>query len=78
VLNELEQLRLIERRPDGRDARRMVVQLTEEGIDLEPQVFEVFQRVESAILAPLSEEEEAAVLRILRAVLDEILQDRTP
>jgi DNA-binding MarR family transcriptional regulator len=76
VLNELEQGGLVERRPDVRDARRLVVRLTEEGVDLEPQVFEVFQRVESAIRAPLSEDEVAAGLRILRALVDGIRHDR--
>lgn len=78
VLNELEQGGLIERRPDDRDARRLVIRLTEEGVDLEPQVFEVFERVESAIRAPLSEDEVAAGLRILRALVDGMRHDRRP
>jgi DNA-binding MarR family transcriptional regulator len=75
VLNELEQRGLIERRPDERDARRLVVRLTEEGVDLEPQVFDVFHRVESAVRAPLSEDEIANELRILRLVVERIRQD---
>jgi DNA-binding MarR family transcriptional regulator len=78
VLNELEQRRLIERRPDERDARRLVIRLTEEGVDLEPQVFDVFDRVESAIRAPLSEDEVAAGLRVLRLLVEAIRQDGRP
>jgi MarR family transcriptional regulator, transcriptional regulator for hemolysin len=76
VLNELEQQGLIERRTDDRDARRFVIRLTEAGVDLEPQVFDVFLRVERAIRAPLSEAEVAAGLRILRALLERIQHDR--
>jgi MarR family transcriptional regulator, transcriptional regulator for hemolysin len=76
VLNELEQLGLVERRPDDRDARRFVIRLTEAGVDLEPQVFDVFLRVERAIRAPLSDDEVAAGLRILRALLEGIRHDR--
>jgi MarR family transcriptional regulator for hemolysin len=78
VLNELEQRGLIQRRPDERDARRLVVRLTEQGVDLEPQVFDVFDRVESAIRAPLSEDEVAAGLRILRLVAERIRHDGRP
>jgi DNA-binding MarR family transcriptional regulator len=78
VLNELEQRGLIERRQDERDARRLVVRLTEEGVDIEPQVFEVFHLVESAIRAPLSEDEVAAGLRLLRLLLDGIRHDGRP
>lgn len=78
VLNELEQRGLIERQPDERDGRRLLVRLTEAGMDLEPQVFEVFQRVESAIRAPLSEDDVTVGLRILRGVLEGIQRDQGP
>jgi len=76
VLKELEQRGLIDRQPDYRDGRGRVVRLTEEGVDLEPQVFEVFQRVERAIRAPLSEDEVGDGLRILRALLEGIQHHR--
>jgi DNA-binding MarR family transcriptional regulator len=76
VLNELAQRGLIERQPDERDARRLVVRLTEAGMDLEPQVFDVFHRVETAIRARLTEAEVAAGLRILRVLLEGIRQER--
>jgi hypothetical protein len=41
-------------------------------------VFDVFDRVESAIRAPLSEDEVAAGLRILRLVAERIRHDGRP
>jgi len=76
VLNELANRGLIERQPDGRDGRRVVVRLTEAGMDLEPQVFDVFHHVETAIRASLSEDEVSAGLNILRALLEGIQQER--
>ncbi|TMC05335.1 MAG: MarR family transcriptional regulator [Chloroflexi bacterium] len=75
VLNELEQRGLIERQPDVRDARRLVVRLTEAGMDLEPEVFDAFDRVEAAVRAPLSEEEVETGLRILRSLVEAIRRD---
>ena len=75
VLNELEQRGLIERQPDVRDARRLVVRLTEAGMDLEPEVFDAFDRVESAVRAPLSEDEVETGLRILRSLVEAIRRD---
>jgi DNA-binding MarR family transcriptional regulator len=76
VLNELAQRGLVERQPDKRDGRRVVVRLTEAGMDLEPQVFDVFHHVETAIRAGLSEDEVAVGLRFLRALLEGIQQER--
>ena len=75
VLKELEQRGLIERQPDVRDVRRLVVRLTEAGMDLEPEVFDAFDRVESAVRAPLSEDEVETGLRILRSLVDAIRRD---
>ena len=76
VLNELSQRGLIERQPDKRDARRLVVQLTEAGMDLEPQVFDVFHHVETAIRARLSDDEVDTGLRLLRTLFEGIQRER--
>jgi len=76
VLNELEQRGLIQRHPDDDDARRMVVQLTDQGVDLEQPVLRVFERVEAVMKAPLTDEEYESGHRILRALLEEIRHDR--
>jgi DNA-binding MarR family transcriptional regulator len=75
VLKELEQRGLIERQPDVRDVRRLVVRLTEAGMDLEPEVFDAFDRVESAVRASLSEDEVEIGLRILRSLVEAIRRD---
>jgi MarR family transcriptional regulator, organic hydroperoxide resistance regulator len=75
VLKELEQRGLIERQADVRDVRRLVVRLTEAGMDLEPEVFDAFDRVESAVRAPLSEDEVETGLRILRSLVEAIRRD---
>jgi MarR family transcriptional repressor of emrRAB len=76
VLNDLAQRRLIERHPAADDARRLVVRLTEEGMDLEPPVLRVFERVEVEIRATLAEEDVESAFKVLLAVLEGIRQDR--
>ena len=76
VLNELSQRGLIERRPDEVDARRLVVQLTPAGHQLEPSVLEVFERVESVIRTQLDDEDVANTFRVLLAMLEAMQRDR--
>jgi DNA-binding MarR family transcriptional regulator len=78
VLNELTNRRLIERRPDEVDARRLVIRLTEAGRNLEPSVLEVFERVEAVLRAPLDAADVDTAFRVLLDILEALQRDRSP
>lgn len=70
VLKELEDRGLISRRADDRDARRYIVELTQLGIDLEPQVLEAFDDVEGELVDHIDRRSLAHTQAVLRGLLE--------
>jgi DNA-binding MarR family transcriptional regulator len=71
-LRRLEQAGLVERRPDPRDGRGVVVRLTERGCALVDEVAPAHMENEERLLAALSAADRAALERILRRLLREL------
>jgi len=76
VLNQLAQQGLIERQPVRGDARRVVLELTPAGRDLEGPVLEIIERVESTLRARLTDEEVETAFRVLVSVLETLRSER--
>lgn len=72
VLSQLEARGLVSRAADPGDARRLVIELTEAGRDLEEPVHAVFQEVESVIRRSLAPAEVASSFDIVRRMFDDI------
>lgn len=68
-LDNLMQRCLIERRPNPRDARSVLVRLTPDGITAADQAMTELVRRESAELRDLSDEDRVVLIRILRQLL---------
>jgi DNA-binding MarR family transcriptional regulator len=68
-LARLERARLIRRVPDPRDGRRLLVELTRKGVTIVDEVAPVHLATERALLAPLSEDEQTALIDLLRKLL---------
>lgn len=68
-LSSLERAGLIRRLPDPQDGRGLLVQLTREGVALVDQVTPAHLANERALLAPLSREEQATLIDLLRTLL---------
>jgi len=72
----MENERLVERRPDARDGRRIQVKLTADGANLFLQLHERAHTLERALGTAVSAEDLAATVRVLgqvRAVLEALL-----
>lgn len=74
-LDNLTQRGLIERRPNPRDARSVLVRLTIDGIDTVDQAMTELVRREKAELRDLSDADRAVLIRILRQLLAGIPHD---
>jgi MarR family transcriptional regulator, lower aerobic nicotinate degradation pathway regulator len=69
TLDELESEALVERSPDPDDGRRKVVTMTKAGKRRLHELDEVVAGVQDELLAPLSSEERAELVRLLAAVV---------
>jgi len=70
ALQRMEQVGLVERRPDPQDQRRSLVYLTQAGRELEGPVRQALANVDGEILDGFSSDEEA----LLRSFLERIVQ----
>lgn len=69
-VNELAEQGLIERTPDPADRRRNVVTITPAGIQQVLRVDRLLTEIQDELLAPLSPDERAELVRLLSRVLD--------
>jgi MarR family transcriptional regulator, organic hydroperoxide resistance regulator len=76
VLSQLEARGLVSRAADPADARRLVITLTDAGRELEEQVYEAFQAVETVIRRSLDAPEVTATLDAIRRMFDDIRRHR--
>jgi DNA-binding MarR family transcriptional regulator len=76
VLSQLEARGLVQRSADPADARRLVIELTEAGRDLELPVHAVLEAVESVIRRSLDPVEVAASFDVIRRMFDDIKRYR--
>jgi DNA-binding MarR family transcriptional regulator len=76
VLSQLEARGLVSRSADPADARRLVITLTDTGRELEEQVYEAFQAVETVIRRSLDAPEVTATLDAVRRMFDDIRRHR--
>jgi MarR family transcriptional regulator, organic hydroperoxide resistance regulator len=76
VLSQLEARGLVSRTADPADARRLVITLTDAGRELEEQVYEAFQAVETVIRRSLNAPEVTATLDAVRRMFDDIRRHR--
>ncbi|HWH27179.1 MAG TPA: MarR family transcriptional regulator [Pseudolysinimonas sp.] len=67
VLTTLEERSLIQRTPDPSHGRRLLVELTQEGLDLVDRCQEVLRVAEKRFLEPLSRREKEFFLSLLEA-----------
>ena len=68
-LDRLERRGLVARQPDPEDRRGVLVQLTSEGLRLVDEVVEPHLAAETAILAPLTSDEQDQLAGLLRKLL---------
>jgi DNA-binding MarR family transcriptional regulator len=68
MLDTLERRELVARNRHAQDGRRIVVSLTEDGLDTIETFFPIFNGFESAMCAGLTHEEQAELSRLLRIV----------
>jgi DNA-binding MarR family transcriptional regulator len=76
VLSQLEARGLVSRTADPADARRLVIALTDAGREVEEQVYEAFQAVETVIRRSLDAPEVTATLDAIRRMFDDIRRHR--
>jgi DNA-binding MarR family transcriptional regulator len=74
LLNELEAARWIVRRRDPDDRRRHLVELTASGRHAAERADKAREGLEEEILAGLSDDERATLWKLIRRVLDALLQ----
>ena len=74
ILNELEAAQFSIRRRDPQDRRRHIVEITAAGRNALDKANKARESLEDEVLAPLSPEERANLLRLVRRVLDGLLQ----
>jgi DNA-binding MarR family transcriptional regulator len=76
VLSQLEARGLVSRTADPSDARRLVIELTDAGRDLELPVHTVLEEVESVIRRSLAADEVSASFDVVRRMFDDIKRFR--
>lgn len=74
ILNELEAAQFSIRRRDPQDRRRHIVEMTASGRHALDKANKARESLEDEVLAPLSPEERATLLSLVRRVLDGLLQ----
>jgi DNA-binding MarR family transcriptional regulator len=74
ILNELEAAQFSIRRRDPQDRRRHIVEITASGRHALDKANKARESLEDEVLAPLSPEERATLLNLVRRVLDGLLQ----
>ena len=72
ILKRLEAKRLIRRRPDAYDSRRVIIEPTQEGLSLEKQLYTTAMQTENILLDRMSEAEQSEFKRLLEVALDNI------
>jgi DNA-binding MarR family transcriptional regulator len=75
-LSGLERAGLIRRIPDPQDGRGLLVELTRKGAALVDRVAPAHLENERTLLAPLSDEEQAALINLLRKLLAAFEEER--
>lgn len=70
ILKHLESRSFVERSPDPKDGRGSVVSLTDQGIEVQDQVFKAFLSATQDLLAQLSETDLKDTDQVLRNLLD--------
>lgn len=75
-LSGLERAGLIRRIPDPQDGRGLLVELTPKGVALVDHVAPAHLENERTLLAPLSEEEQATLINLLRKLLGAFERER--
>jgi len=70
LLDTLERRGLVERRPDPRDRRRLLVALTDDGRALVEQFLPEVVALQTAVVAELSETQRQQLLRLLSKIRD--------
>jgi DNA-binding MarR family transcriptional regulator len=73
ILNELEAAQFSIRRRDPQDRRRHIVEITPTGRDALDKANTARESLEDEVLAPLSPDERATLLNLVRRVLDGLL-----
>ncbi len=69
VLQELEEKGLVQRRPDEKDGRRYIVEVTPRGVAIEADVVEAFDEIEAVLVANVSADGLTVSQEVLRDVL---------
>jgi DNA-binding MarR family transcriptional regulator len=70
AVNQLADAGQVVRSPDPADRRRNVITVTDEGLRQLERVADALATVQDALLAPLSDDERATLVRLLTRVLD--------
>lgn len=68
AIDQMSRKKLISRRVDQSDRRRQLLRLSDRGQEVYQRVLPLFAASESALLAPLSEDEQAELRRLLHIV----------
>lgn len=74
MLNELEAAQFSIRRRDPQDRRRHIVEITDAGRGAMEKADRARESLEGEVLAPLSSEERATLQKLIRRVLEALLQ----
>ena len=72
ILDRMERQGLVERRADTRDRRRVLIHLTAEGRARAVPMLKAAKEHETAMLAPLTPEERAMILKALDLLIREV------
>ena len=69
LLDELEQLRFVTRRPDTADRRRNIVELSDSGRSALKKLDLLIHRADNELLAPLTPEERVTLVQLLARIV---------
>jgi MarR family transcriptional regulator, organic hydroperoxide resistance regulator len=75
-IRRMEDAGLVSRRPAERDRRAMVVSLTDAGRALQPQLVELYDTLEAALAAGLTERERTGLLHTINALDQSLANSR--